>query len=159
MMGLAALVFQWPLLIVFHYSGIESFALPDALAVQSLAMNVVFYVACETFIYLGIYFMSPLFVSLGLMVTMPLTVVVDKLLNAYVLPALGIMGVALILAGNIFLHATSYLFPTKPFSKEGEEYNAIAGEGKEEEMVPLEVRSIRTTDLQVESSSDEGKED
>ncbi|KZV75539.1 hypothetical protein PENSPDRAFT_673775 [Peniophora sp. CONT] len=104
--GAFNIVAVWPLGVILHFAGVEPFELPqNSRAVGGLLINMAITLSSDFIYVLAMLKTSPLVVTIGLSLTMPLAVIGDMLLGraaraqvvigaALVLAAFGVIGVA-----------------------------------------------------------------
>jgi hypothetical protein len=100
---------MWPGLIVLDVIKIEEFELPSwkvlliLLTAQGLAalQNAAFLV--------GVHFTSPLFMSVGLLLTIPASIVCDLIFHSYLMPLVGLFGVSLVCVGFMLFYQSDYI--------------------------------------------------
>lgn len=126
-MGLATFFTQWPFLILFHYTGWETFEWPTSQILTSLLANALLDTLLNTAIYVrlhrkssiissisfcidarvvqvGIMYTSALFISVGQVLVMPASIIADFFFNHYVLPWPAFIGIGLVVAGYFFMN-------------------------------------------------------
>ena len=97
----------WPGLLVLHYTGLEPFELPSQRVMGLLVINAVIGTFLSDYLWLLAMLMtSPLVVTLGLSLTIPLAILADWLLGQ-TLPAMAMYwsGAALILVSFLAINA------------------------------------------------------
>lgn len=124
-MGVCVMLMFWPLFIVFHFTEVEVFTWPDKTNALSLAGNAAMFVVCKFydkcyytfyfFVYFycssldnlllvfGISLTSPLFISTGMLLTIPGSLIVDQISRATILSWLAYVGSGLIIIGFFLL--------------------------------------------------------
>jgi len=103
-----ALIF-WPLFFVFHYTGYEKFELPDVNDLGELFMNLALDCSYNFLLLLGIMLTSPLFISVGTLLTVPASILADKIVHNTMLPKLAWPGIGLIIIGFLGLNLAEVL--------------------------------------------------
>jgi len=93
----------WPLLGLWHVTDLERFRLPPDAAMSMLWINSGMSTAFNIFLALGILWSSSLFISVGSLLTVPVSVVADKILHDYSLPAECYAGMVMIVVGFLGL--------------------------------------------------------
>ncbi|KAJ1983421.1 hypothetical protein H4R34_001296 [Dimargaris verticillata] len=99
--GLFNTVLLWPLLLIFHYTGIETFALPPTGEMWGMiALNALIGTLLSDYLWLlAVLMTSPLVVTLGMALTNPLTMLGDIVFKGMMTTPPYWIGVALVLAG------------------------------------------------------------
>ncbi|KAJ1965286.1 hypothetical protein H4R35_007075 [Dimargaris xerosporica] len=99
--GLFNTVLLWPLLLIFHYTGIETFALPPTGEMWGMiALNALIGTLLSDYLWLlAVLMTSPLVVTLGMALTNPLTMLGDIVFKGMLTTPPYWVGVALVLAG------------------------------------------------------------
>jgi drug/metabolite transporter (DMT)-like permease len=114
LLGLFTLVFLWPLLVVAHFTGLETFQWPTHREwyqmLISCASNIAFYFAMAS----GTQLTSALWVSVGLLASIPASIITDYLLHHYLIEGWGWAGVALIISGFLLMNLQEYLKQRNP---------------------------------------------
>ncbi|ANB11511.1 hypothetical protein AWJ20_4328 [Sugiyamaella lignohabitans] len=81
--GLVNIIALWPLLIILHYTGIETFGLPHSARVwELLIINSISILVSDFSWIMAMLMTSPLLVTVGLSATIPLAMVGEMVLNA-----------------------------------------------------------------------------
>lgn len=108
MLGFWNLVIVWPVFFLANATGWESFEWPplDALPylIGAAAVDSVF----QILLYIGILISSPLFISVGCMLSIPGSIVADYIFHSTVLPPLALGGIAVIIVGFIGINYSEY---------------------------------------------------
>lgn len=125
LMGSCTLVLQWPITLVLHYTGIETFELPPPMVQYGIGINVGLDLVLNGANFIGIAFTSPLFMTVGSVLTIPTSVLADKIIQNYVLPVWAFLGMGVIMIGFILLNVDEYL----RMKKEKPDVSTINGEG------------------------------
>lgn len=112
-MGALTYLFTWPMFIVLHYTGLEVFELPSSHVAVGLLINMTLDVTLNVALVVGIGFTSPLFMAVGAVLTMPISITADWLVNDYIMPMGAFFGVGGIVAGFILLNVAEYLIQRK----------------------------------------------
>ena len=105
-MGVFNVALLWPGLIILHYTGIEPFELPSARVFWMLVANGVIGTFLSDYLWLLAMLMtSPVVVTLGLSLTIPLAIFTDWVLGE-TLPAMAMYwsGALLVLASFVFIN-------------------------------------------------------
>uniref|UniRef100_A0A6B2LE08 EamA domain-containing protein n=1 Tax=Arcella intermedia TaxID=1963864 RepID=A0A6B2LE08_9EUKA len=106
--GLWTFVIFWPGMPLLHHLRVETFELPWGSALWGQVILLVLDTVFNGAFYVGIYFSSPLFMSVGSILTVPCSVVTDKLVNDYHLSPMGFVGVFGIVLGFLGLNVCEY---------------------------------------------------
>ncbi|MDR3740189.1 MAG: hypothetical protein P4L40_14340 [Terracidiphilus sp.] len=102
--GVATCVYAPPLLAAFHYGGTEVFVPPPAPETRLIALNAFLDSSYNGLLLFGILLTSPLFMSVGTMLVMPASIVVDRLVRGTVMGGQGIGGAVIIVMGFAMLN-------------------------------------------------------
>lgn len=109
MMGIGNILFLWPFVIILHYTGVETFELPNHEQLLALSLTAVLESLFSAFLLVGILLTSPLLMSVGSILTIPTSVVADVILHSYLLPPLAFVGIGLIICGFVGINVAEYL--------------------------------------------------
>lgn len=109
--GVISLLLLWPVLIAFHFTGLERLEAPPALvqilfAIRMLGDNLIG--AADFF---GIQFVSPLFITVGSNHMVPLMIFFESLRLSYAVTLLSYIGMGLLTVGSILVIISAFLFP------------------------------------------------
>lgn len=103
--GLFCLVFAWPLLIALHYLGIEKFEAPPTSSVTWLILSNAAITFVSDFCWCNaVLLTSPLTVTVGLSMTIPLAMVGDWVFKEFELNMLYIFGAAIVTIGFLIIN-------------------------------------------------------
>ncbi len=104
-MGLFNILILWPFFLVLHFSGIEPFELPSKLVFGLMLLNAfVGSFLCDYLWLLSMLMTSPVVVTLGLSLTIPLAVISDFIQGKFE-PTLGYwIGTIMVLSGFLFVN-------------------------------------------------------
>ncbi|EMG46012.1 Vacuolar membrane protein, putative [Candida maltosa Xu316] len=103
--GLFCLVFLWPLLIFLHYSGIETFALPPTSNVTWLILANAAITFVSDFCWCNaVLLTSPLTVTVGLSMTIPLAMIGDWVFKEFVVNLWYIFGATIVTSGFLIIN-------------------------------------------------------
>jgi drug/metabolite transporter (DMT)-like permease len=113
MLGLAGVMTAlcvWPVLLILDASGVEPFLWPSPAKWRLLLINASLDTIFNLCMLAGILASSPLVVSVGSMMVVPTSIIVDYILHGTVLHALAIVGVVLVVLGFVILKLPPRLF-------------------------------------------------
>lgn len=99
LIGAFHLMLTWPGLILLDYAGVESFALPARDAAEQLITTMLLDTIFNVLLLIGIALTSPLFISVGCLLTIPASALSDWLLHKPTMSLGSLGGVALIVVG------------------------------------------------------------
>jgi len=99
--GIWTSILLWPFFIIFHYTGVETFELPYNNNLLALILTVILDLVLNTALLVGVQLCGPLFMSIGSLMTIPVSVIIDKIFNHYVLPWPSFLGIFLIVLGFV----------------------------------------------------------
>lgn len=103
--GLFNILLLWPGFILLHFTGIEEFELPNATVFGLVMLNGIVGTLLADYLWMLAMFMtSPMIVTLGLSLTIPLALFVDLLLDAVDLTAVYWVGTSMVLMGFVFVN-------------------------------------------------------
>lgn len=102
--GVFSLVTIWPGVIIVHYTGYETFEVPSNHIGSLIAVNMFLDTMFNLFLLFGIALSSPLFISIGSMLVIPVTLITDVVIHSIHVPVGVIMGCALIAMAFVLLH-------------------------------------------------------
>jgi drug/metabolite transporter (DMT)-like permease len=97
--GLLTLLVVWPMFFILNATHIEDFAWPTSEQWKWIAVVVVCDTSFNLFLVLTIVLTNPLFTSVGTILVIPISTLVDYLINGTLLPAPAFGGVGLIIVG------------------------------------------------------------
>lgn len=109
LLGVWTILLAWPGIIIVDKTGIESFELPHGKSLQGILITMGLDALFNCLLILGIVISSPLFISVGSLLTIPASVVSDWLLHGTVLPILSYMGMLAIVVGFLLLTLSELL--------------------------------------------------
>lgn len=107
-MGLVGFIFGL-LLPVLTLLDVEEFQWPHQREIVALSATAMMDGAFNLLFILGILLSSPLFMTVGSILTIPVAVVADMIVHHYVMPWLGFLGIALIVLGFLGLNLSEVL--------------------------------------------------
>lgn len=107
--GVITLLLFWPGLLLLDVTGAEKFEMPDNGSVFHLLLIAVMDGLLWMFIFIGIMFSSPLFISVGTMMAIPTNVVINWILHSFQFSAMVLVGIACIVLGFIGLNVAQCL--------------------------------------------------
>ncbi|PSK39928.1 hypothetical protein C7M61_001739 [Candidozyma pseudohaemuli] len=103
--GLYCLVFLWPLIIILHFTGLEEFEVPKGLYVLALLGANAFITFISDFCWCkAVLLTSPLTVTVGLSLTIPLAMVGDWFIRGFHVNAWYIFGAAVVTVGFMVIN-------------------------------------------------------
>lgn len=102
--GFVTVILSAPALYIWHASSLELFVLPNQHKLDLILLNTVLYTLYNGLLIFGILVTTPLFMSVGTMLVMPCSIVVDKLLYNNDLPASALAGAVVIVIGFAMLN-------------------------------------------------------
>jgi len=111
--GVQTLFWYWPIILILHYSGYETFEMPSKDVWEVLSVNGALDCAFNILLLITIMLTNPLFVSVGSLLTIPASIVADKLFRHYVPNALSFVGAGLIVLGFVGLNLAEHLYAKK----------------------------------------------
>eukprot|EP01088_Endostelium_zonatum_P019277 TRINITY_DN6584_c0_g1_i1.p1 TRINITY_DN6584_c0_g1~~TRINITY_DN6584_c0_g1_i1.p1 ORF type:complete len:421 (-),score=66.98 TRINITY_DN6584_c0_g1_i1:68-1330(-) len=121
LVGLSTLLLTWPGIIVVDVIGIEKFEVPHKQAVIEILLQGLMDSVYNILLLVGILFSSPLFISVGSLLTIPVSVVADYLLHDKLLHGWSnFLGILLIIIGFLGLNLLE-LFGKKEDDEDEEE--------------------------------------
>ncbi|PWY99249.1 hypothetical protein BCV70DRAFT_200830 [Testicularia cyperi] len=102
--GLINICCLWPVIPILHFTGIETFALPDSPRIWiAIAVNMSITFVSDFIYLLAMLKSSPLITTLGLSLTIPLAVVIDAVKGSHTGGTLAAAGSALVLSSFAFI--------------------------------------------------------
>jgi len=102
--GLFTFFVFWPGLLILDTLKLEILELPTGQSLWSLVVTILLDVIFNGAFFVGIYSTSPLFMGVGSLLTIPVSVVVDLILNNYILPIPAFFGILGIIVGFLGLN-------------------------------------------------------
>ena len=108
--GVASLLLQWPIILLFDYTGVEPFRVPtDAAGWGWIAGSVLMAYAINWLFTIGVAFMDPLFVTIAGFLAMPISALFDWILHGIPFTWIEAIGTVLVIIGfsilNFDVHA------------------------------------------------------
>jgi len=97
--GIWNIIIVLGILVIWNYTGLEKFEWPTESQTNLLLLNAFFETSLVFCILLGTIFTSPLFVAIGSLLVIPVTVSLDYFLHSYLLSPLEGVGILFILSG------------------------------------------------------------
>ena len=118
--GVVTLLFYWPGIVVLDLLGWETFQLPNWTQLGLFGVNMILDDINNIALLLAISWTTPLFVGMGSLLNIPVSVLLDVLLHSYLLPWVGFLGVVGIVVGFILLTLADFIIAHSPlFSSSG----------------------------------------
>lgn len=103
MVGLFHSLLNWPGILILDATGVETFEWPEARAAESLLVTTVMDSAFNVLLLCGIALTSPLFISVGTLLTIPASILSDWIVHGRVMDGGALGGVAMIAVGFLLL--------------------------------------------------------
>jgi len=105
LVGLISVFFSWPVLFILHYTGAEKFELPSGGLQIGILVATTFLVFCNNYMFtFGVALTAPGFVTIGSMLAIPASAIVDRFVRDVAFPPLKIGGTAAVVAGFLLLN-------------------------------------------------------
>merc|ERR1712000_42897 len=101
--GVVQMLFAWPGFFLIAAIGVESWALPASHALRSLLVTTFLDSCFNVLLLIGIALTSPLFISVGCLLTIPLSIFADWYFHGAVMTIGSLMGVLCITLGFLVL--------------------------------------------------------
>ena len=112
--GLSALLMQWPLLLLFHYTGIEPFHVPSSASGWGWVCGSVLMAFCINWLFtIGVVFMDPLYVTIAGFLAMPISALFDWVLHGVPFTWIEAIGTVLVIVGFTMLSYDVHAFVSK----------------------------------------------
>lgn len=102
-MGLYTFILFLPVCLVIHFTKVENFTMDSTKVLKYFGIGLLG-TAYNLVYMLGNLFTSPLFMSVGTLLTIPASILVDYLLKGYTLPPLSFIGISLIIVSFVVLN-------------------------------------------------------
>jgi hypothetical protein len=102
--GILQMLLCWVIVLVVHVAGVERFEAPPADKVKMLVLNAVLDATYNSLLLFGIIVTSPLFMSIGVMLVMPVSIVVDRIQNGTKLEPGAVIGAVIIVGAFTLLN-------------------------------------------------------
>lgn len=117
--GIATLILLWPGILILNYFSWEVFEWPTKTVWESILLNgFIDAVSCPLDLF-AVMLTNPFFVSVGCLLSIPASVVVDMFINGYLLPPLAFLGLIMIVVGFILSSVAEMLPPPSKPSNPG----------------------------------------
>ena len=105
--GLLNILIMWPLGFILHFTGVEVFAVPSLKVLGFLAVNGIVGTVISDYLWiLAVLLASPVIATVGLSLTIPLSMIADSILHTETFSAMYIVGAILTLMGFVFVNTT-----------------------------------------------------
>eukprot|EP01114_Cavostelium_apophysatum_P014609 TRINITY_DN3827_c0_g1_i1.p1 TRINITY_DN3827_c0_g1~~TRINITY_DN3827_c0_g1_i1.p1 ORF type:complete len:404 (-),score=61.21 TRINITY_DN3827_c0_g1_i1:15-1226(-) len=134
--GLITLLMYWPIIIILNYAKAETFEMPTAQIWGVLLANGGLDCVFNVLLLITIMLTSPLFVSVGSLMTIPVSIIADKVIHHMTPGPLSFVGAALIVIGFIGMNVAEYFA-----GKRAEKRKLAAEEAKINEEYPKKLES------------------
>ncbi|PVV01193.1 hypothetical protein BB560_004404, partial [Smittium megazygosporum] len=108
MIGLATLAFSWIPVVFLDAFNIEKFVVPNATQVKFIAGNAVLGIVYNAAFIVLLSLTSPMFAAVGVMLTIPLSALIEIFVEGNIIPAPVIIGMFCIFAGFLYLTYIEY---------------------------------------------------
>ena len=132
--GVLNFTFLMPLFLVFNYTGLEKFEFPTGEILGFLFLNAIFGTVLSDVIWaFSIKYLNPALSTLGITLTIPLSMIVDSILHGYVYSALYICGAILVIFGFVIMAFFEHPVFGKLITNEGLKKRFCMKEGQKEE--------------------------
>jgi len=112
-LGLVTIVAYWPGLVLLNFIGFEEFEWPDVAQFELLMINIVLDSTNSITFLMAINWTTPLFVGIGSLLNIPVSVFLDIVLHSYVLPIYGFIGIGCIVLGFALISAADIILNRK----------------------------------------------
>jgi drug/metabolite transporter (DMT)-like permease len=109
LVGVYTLLLSWPGIIVVHYAGFEKFELPTGNALYGIIITMGLDSLFNILLMLAIFLSSPLFISVGSLMTIPASVLADYVFHDEVLAPVAYGGMACIISGFLGMSLSEYI--------------------------------------------------
>jgi len=109
MMGSITVLFLWPIVVIVHYTKVEVWEFPSLFVLGYYVLYAFLDTIFNVGFFIGIHLTSPLFMAVGTLLTIPLSVVVDKLWHNINLPWTSYVGMVLVILGFLGLNLSERL--------------------------------------------------
>eukprot|EP01135_Chromosphaera_perkinsii_P010394 Nk52_evm66s2118 gene=Nk52_evmTU66s2118 len=124
--GLFNIVLLWPLFLIFHYTGWETFEFPTSVTWGYLTLNSLIGTVLSDYLWFwSTLLTSPLLATLGLALSMPVAIVVDSIMGKVTLSALFVGGAIVVFFGFVFMNLISYYASKREKDNPGSHLNAF----------------------------------
>jgi len=109
LMGSITVMFLWPIVVIVHYTKVEVWEFPSLFVLGYYVLYACLDTIFNVGFFIGIHLTSPLFMAVGTLLTIPLSVVVDKFWHNIDLPWTSFIGMALVVIGFLGLNLSESL--------------------------------------------------
>jgi solute carrier family 35 protein F5 len=118
--GVLNFVFLMPMFLVLNYSGVEKFEFPPGEVLGFLFLNALFGTVLSDVIWaFSVKYLNPALSTLGITLTIPLSMVVDSVLHGFVYSGLYISGAILVVLGFVIMSMFEHPKYGKMLTNEG----------------------------------------
>lgn len=111
--GLWTFLFYWPGIILLDAIDFETFEQPTGNVYLVLSFLSITDLAFNFFFFACILLTSPVFVSFGSLLSVPISIFFDMVLHEYLLPPMAFIGVGLIVFGFVLINCAQYIITYK----------------------------------------------
>jgi len=104
LMGVFNTIFVWVPVVVLSQTNIEPISFPDKAQFELMLFNTFLDSIYNVLLLLGIGLTSPIFISVGVVFTIPVSILMDYLMHSFYLPWISLIGVVLIIGGFFLIN-------------------------------------------------------
>jgi len=112
--GLFTLLGIWPLLILYHFSDWESFQIPAGVDVLYLLYHTLIFMCAYYGMSVSIAIASPFFITMGISLAFPISLLIDKLIQSGKLSPYWVIGVLMMILSFVIVNISYYLINKYP---------------------------------------------
>jgi len=112
--GLLTLLGIWPLLVLYHFSEWESFQIPAGGDVLYLLYHTLIFLVAYYGLSVSIALASPLFITMGISLAFPISLLLDKLIQSGSLSPYWVIGVIMMMVSFGIINLSYYLINKYP---------------------------------------------
>eukprot|EP01126_Amoeba_proteus_P024738 TRINITY_DN2484_c0_g1_i5.p1 TRINITY_DN2484_c0_g1~~TRINITY_DN2484_c0_g1_i5.p1 ORF type:complete len:316 (+),score=40.16 TRINITY_DN2484_c0_g1_i5:390-1337(+) len=109
LMGLCTAFLLWPVVVIVHYTGYETFELPVGTDLEVAVVNLLLDLVLNASLLVGVHISSPLFMSVGSQLTIPASILADKIFHNILPPKRVYVGMVMIVVGFLGLNLSEQI--------------------------------------------------
>lgn len=104
LIGLCSLLVLWPGILILHALDLERFVWPSKHTLLLVCLNGGLDTVYQVFLVIGLGATSPIFMASGVMLTVPASIIYDRVVHGYAMSAMSYVGAVMVLVGFLVLN-------------------------------------------------------
>lgn len=129
--GVHTLLWLWPPIVIFHFSGLERFELPTRGILLLMFWNGLLDIIFNACLLICIALTSPLFATVGTVLAIPVSVIVDWIVQGFLLPPQAFVGIVLIVGGFASFTFSEFIAARRKARRERAQRDGLVNEDRE----------------------------